>query len=139
MAVHQSHVHSTGQSSVDVVAFGRLGGPFPAMSRNNDAADARWVPRSPLSVQISQGSVIERRKIGLDRPKIRPNPVRQNRGQARFADIGFLAVLEQNFVGRGNSGVAGDITIISVSYTHLRAHETGRNLVCRLLLEKKKK
>ena len=27
----------------------------------------------------------------------------------------------------------------AVSYTHLRAHETGRNLVCRLLLEKKKK
>src|SRR5674476_573612 len=27
---------------------------------------------------------------------------------------------------------------ITVSYTHLRAHETGRNLVCRLLLEKKK-
>src|SRR5674476_672250 len=26
-----------------------------------------------------------------------------------------------------------------ISYTHLRAHETGRNLVCRLLLEKKKK
>ena len=25
----------------------------------------------------------------------------------------------------------------AVSYTHLRAHETGRNLVCRLLLEKK--
>ena len=29
--------------------------------------------------------------------------------------------------------------LASVSYTHLRAHETGRNLVCRLLLEKKKK
>src|SRR5665213_3014990 len=27
---------------------------------------------------------------------------------------------------------------LPVSYTHLRAHETGRNLVCRLLLEKKK-
>ncbi len=26
----------------------------------------------------------------------------------------------------------------SASYIHLRAHETGRNLVCRLLLEKKK-
>src|SRR5665213_4598339 len=25
--------------------------------------------------------------------------------------------------------------VTSVSYTHLRAHETGRNLVCRLLLE----
>ena len=30
----------------------------------------------------------------------------------------------------------GDVK--TVSYTHLRAHETGRNLVCRLLLEKKK-
>ena len=29
-------------------------------------------------------------------------------------------------------------TRMAVSYTHLRAHETGRNLVCRLLLEKKK-
>ena len=28
---------------------------------------------------------------------------------------------------------------VAVSYTHLRAHETGRNLVCRRLLEKKKK
>src|SRR5660397_267384 len=28
---------------------------------------------------------------------------------------------------------------IAVSYTHLRAHETKANLVCRLLLEKKKK
>src|SRR5665213_309727 len=27
--------------------------------------------------------------------------------------------------------------VMAVSYTHLRAHETGRNLVCRLLLEKK--
>src|SRR5678810_1005247 len=31
------------------------------------------------------------------------------------------------------------LTVKPVSYTHLRAHETGRNLVCRLLLEKKKK
>src|SRR5680860_1785358 len=29
--------------------------------------------------------------------------------------------------------------VISVSYTHLRAHETDSYLVCRLLLEKKKK
>ena len=27
---------------------------------------------------------------------------------------------------------------VAVSYTHLRAHETRRHLVCRLLLEKKK-
>ena len=31
------------------------------------------------------------------------------------------------------------MVVISVSYTHLRAHETAANLVCRLLLEKKKK
>ena len=30
-------------------------------------------------------------------------------------------------------------SIKAVSYTHLRAHETKANLVCRLLLEKKKK
>src|SRR5450756_2933007 len=29
--------------------------------------------------------------------------------------------------------------VVSVSYTHLRAHETRHELVCRLLLEKKKK
>src|SRR5674476_1544508 len=29
----------------------------------------------------------------------------------------------------------GDVLHSPVSYTHLRAHETGRNLVCRLLLE----
>ena len=36
-----------------------------------------------------------------------------------------------------SSHTAGNLQ--PVSYTHLRAHETGRNLVCRLLLEKKKK
>ena len=35
-------------------------------------------------------------------------------------------------------GVKVNPALIPVSYTHLRAHETGRNLVCRLLLEKKK-
>ena len=35
--------------------------------------------------------------------------------------------------------VDGKLTNITVSYTHLRAHETPEHLVCRLLLEKKKK
>src|SRR5674476_177279 len=39
--------------------------------------------------------------------------------------------------GSPDSGI-GHIGSGPVSYTHLRAHETGRNLVCRLLLEKKK-
>eukprot|EP00658_Telonema_sp_P-2_P018211 TRINITY_DN17143_c0_g1_i2.p2 TRINITY_DN17143_c0_g1~~TRINITY_DN17143_c0_g1_i2.p2 ORF type:complete len:153 (-),score=27.03 TRINITY_DN17143_c0_g1_i2:3-461(-) len=33
----------------------------------------------------------------------------------------------------------GPVGVWTVSYTHLRAHETPEHLVCRLLLEKKKK
>ena len=39
-------------------------------------------------------------------------------------------------VGKDKSGI---IATITVSYTHLRAHETVLDLVCRLLLEKKNK
>ena len=40
-------------------------------------------------------------------------------------------------VGRGGDG-GDDEDAHAVSYTHLRAHETVLDLVCRLLLEKKK-
>src|SRR5450756_238493 len=36
------------------------------------------------------------------------------------------------------TGYSADVTFVAVSYTHLRAHETRHDLVCRLLLEKKK-
>src|SRR5450756_2886557 len=38
-----------------------------------------------------------------------------------------------------NAEVFGILDELAVSYTHLRAHETRHDLVCRLLLEKKKK
>ena len=43
-------------------------------------------------------------------------------------------------IGEGYfAGVAGGYLLVdAVSYTHLRAHETVLDLVCRLLLEKKK-
>ena len=43
-------------------------------------------------------------------------------------------------VGTADGAVllSGFITMDAVSYTHLRAHETVLDLVCRLLLEKKK-
>src|SRR5674476_1348943 len=47
---------------------------------------------------------------------------------AAYAGNGHKAAIQ---LGQG-----GHIAPESVSYTHLRAHETGRNLVCRLLLEK---
>src|SRR5674476_482931 len=37
--------------------------------------------------------------------------------------------------GRFNNKYLDLVDAMAVSYTHLRAHETGRNLVCRLLLE----
>ena len=40
---------------------------------------------------------------------------------------------------RFEGAVNTEKTIFPVSYTHLRAHETVLDLVCRLLLEKKKK
>ena len=40
---------------------------------------------------------------------------------------------------RNGDTLMARITPCPVSYTHLRAHETPEHLVCRLLLEKKKK
>ena len=40
--------------------------------------------------------------------------------------------------GRRKEDIIRRYEIIPVSYTHLRAHETVLDLVCRLLLEKKK-
>src|SRR5664280_3383764 len=56
-------------------------------------------------------------------------PVSINPFKCRSTVLGYL--LQHSF----------NITVwyIAVSYTHLRAHETVLDLVCRLLLEKKKK
>src|SRR5665647_3893222 len=40
---------------------------------------------------------------------------------------------------RTDSRTSSILSSVAVSYTHLRAHETDSYLVCRLLLEKKKK
>src|SRR5659263_770174 len=50
---------------------------------------------------------------------------------ARLEDRGFIKSIE-----KGKYLLLG---FEPVSYTHLRAHETRHDLVCRLLLEKKKK
>src|SRR5665213_3138313 len=51
--------------------------------------------------------------------------------------IGHTAVRHYVMGEECQKRTASDDEIKPVSYTHLRAHETGRNLVCRLLLEKK--
>src|SRR5450756_2326989 len=57
--------------------------------------------------------------------------------QGLFADAVRRAVHEG--CPRGRRGSIGWACAGPVSYTHLRAHETRHDLVCRLLLEKKKK
>eukprot|EP00828_Plagiopyla_frontata_P022428 TRINITY_DN29018_c0_g1_i1.p2 TRINITY_DN29018_c0_g1~~TRINITY_DN29018_c0_g1_i1.p2 ORF type:complete len:200 (+),score=40.56 TRINITY_DN29018_c0_g1_i1:358-957(+) len=68
--------------------------------------------------------------------QMQPNSISQQMNQQFYPQ-------QQNYqqpqaISQSNQ-MYGTQNIIPVSYTHLRAHETGRNLVCRLLLEKKKK
>ena len=57
-----------------------------------------------------------------------------------FGLKGLVASIEGiNGQAMTDLGLGSEIAITSVSYTHLRAHETDSYLVCRLLLEKKKK
>ena len=61
-------------------------------------------------------------------------------GQRRRLQLdALLAAMADPVLAVDGKGLVLLANPASVSYTHLRAHETGRNLVCRLLLEKKKK
>src|SRR5678810_550049 len=54
----------------------------------------------------------------------------------RFANTLKLRILmRQSFMPGRDGYITTNINSTPVSYTHLRAHETGRKLVCRLLLE----
>eukprot|EP00658_Telonema_sp_P-2_P043337 TRINITY_DN31278_c0_g1_i1.p1 TRINITY_DN31278_c0_g1~~TRINITY_DN31278_c0_g1_i1.p1 ORF type:complete len:212 (-),score=63.39 TRINITY_DN31278_c0_g1_i1:82-717(-) len=75
---------------------------------------------------------IEKRKVQLKR--VRDTQLHQDEEARLHIVLGEIA-RENNLCER----LHGDlVTILPVSYTHLRAHETPEHLVCRLLLEKKK-
>ena len=52
--------------------------------------------------------------------------------------IGEISNFSQPVSGHWYLSLKDENAQVPVSYTHLRAHETGAYLVCRLLLEKKK-
>src|SRR5660397_272253 len=62
-----------------------------------------------------------------------PSVVKRSPASSRHSQSGQL-MLSSVSVGKPPA-----IRVFTVSYTHLRAHETKANIVCRLLLEKKKK
>ena len=59
------------------------------------------------------------------------NAVRKNVGMFDISHMGVVQLKGKNIKSALQN-------LVPVSYTHLRAHETKANLVCRLLLEKKK-
>ena len=57
-----------------------------------------------------------------------------------FRSVAFVEASPFGISNLANTNVVSvQDRLISVSYTHLRAHETVLDLVCRLLLEKKNK
>ena len=111
---------------------------------------------SPFVWLLSKSTALTVRLIGTDATE--ENKVTEEEIKAIVKegfDVGEVQEVEQDIVERvfnlGDRNVGSIMThrselvwldltdsIEPVSYTHLRAHETGRNLVCRLLLEKKK-
>ena len=55
-----------------------------------------------------------------------------------FMIVPMVNAIYLSFTSSTALSVGFNSKFVSVSYTHLRAHETSLHLVCRLLLEKKK-
>src|SRR5660397_297794 len=108
--------------------------PRPAAHLRGSHPHGRGVPvlhRSPL--------VAASPRPGRDGPAA-PRGGRRERPGGRAGATGQPAAVEPGPPGERRCGfLVGTAGPAPVSYTHLRAHETKAKLVCRLLLEKKKK
>ena len=115
----------------------------PQLERDDyvfNANDSHWLanPAQPLTgyspltgaENIPQSPRTRMNAILLSDPAIRGNDGILNLGELQGAWLGNRAV---------HAEILRDQVVKAVSYTHLRAHETVLDLVCRLLLEKKKK
>src|SRR5450759_1592041 len=97
--------------------------------RERDQRVAIRTPQRCDHVDVVTTRTIERIGEGIG---IRSDPIDLLREQLdRFDETCITAQLKQ-------SPVKIKVAVESVSYTHLRAHETRHDIVCRLLLEKKK-
>ena len=95
----------------------------------------RRPPRSTLDRSSAASDVYKRQHL------YRRPARRQPAGDGQKATEGRAMSVWQEKLPHSDSwlvGVSGRLDQSPVSYTHLRAHETVLDLVCRLLLEKKK-
>src|SRR5665811_2351978 len=132
-----------------ILGDANMGGFFPAQMRKSglDRVIVLGRAEKPVLLYLTEGRVEIRdagKYWGMDVPETQSAIEADYGRKARSAVIGragenlvrFACVMNgrKNAAGRGGMGA-----VMAVSYTHLRAHETVLDLVCRLLLEKKKK
>src|SRR5665811_2459026 len=127
----------------DTLTLPRIAEPDPASTA---ARPVLSVTSAPFGFE-GEGFPVRRAFAGVDRTLLDPFVHMDQMGEVEYAPgeakgtawhphRGFETVtymIDGTFQHRDSIGGGG-----SVSYTHLRAHETVLDLVCRLLLEKKK-
>src|SRR5450759_1457868 len=97
--------------------------PSP-MSRKNPMTPADGVPRTACALTTTVMTRAESRKVARSKTSPLTAPTHATTNPPRVRPIAWLIC--SLMVPRPSA----------VSYTHLRAHETRHDLVCRLLLEK---
>ncbi len=130
-------------------------GAYNAMASLTEEQRSRGIVAASAG-NHAQGVALAARSLGckaeiympLSTPEVKQNEVQRHGGDAvkimlvgdSYDDAGIAANRRCDELGAVYIHPYNDLATTGgpVPHTHLRAHETGRNLVCRLLLEKKK-
>src|SRR5665811_383668 len=117
----------------------------PVIAVGADALVEAQLPQILVRVLgLHQGVRVRVQKvIGAGQQKAQRRAARQKRQRVEFrrgqGPLALIGLKHDPRLGDVEGAVRLEAPSIAVSYTHLRAHETVLDLVCRLLLEKKKK
>ena len=103
----------------------------------------RRPPRSTLDRSSAASDVYKRQVLGMSSRSFSPTQGTPSTFSAKRLTTSLPATTQVGIGCSGSRSVCSPVRkpfdrLRPVSYTHLRAHETVLDLVCRLLLEKKK-
>eukprot|EP00831_Metopus_contortus_P026761 TRINITY_DN22687_c0_g1_i5.p1 TRINITY_DN22687_c0_g1~~TRINITY_DN22687_c0_g1_i5.p1 ORF type:complete len:148 (+),score=41.66 TRINITY_DN22687_c0_g1_i5:182-625(+) len=133
---YQRRVHGSVKKSLEKNPLASKYMSSPSRKTSSSIASGmgktRQDSRAGADINHTQETMLEKLLID-DKPK-RPIPSQSEKKLFSFPDE-IVSVKAMDPKGR----LAPQVRPSPVSYTHLRAHETSLHLVCRLLLEKKKK